>query len=409
MRQWISRGKRSDSVVVADAPFFHRARLEVLDQDVGAFQQAQQHRAAVGLADVERDGALVAVDADEVAGVVVVERRAPVAHLVALRRLDLDHVGAVVGQDHRAVRAAEHARQVDHLQAGQRARRTSPGPCPGPPAVCVASFIGLSAPCLPRQFSMAHGPAPDARDHASCFSTSPARYRLPQISTRAGRRVARQRTQRIGHVRSRPRDAARGLDDRLDRPRVVLARFRHGPQCGCKRNQRPQELGRILRLLHADDQMHRPIRPGPQMLGQRDAGAGIVAAIEPQFPVRRQQRGQPSVQALQPRRPLRRGDARGDRASGTARPEARNAAIAMPALSSWNAPGSDGGGRSRAPRRIAVAKPATRARRASRGRAAAPARRRAPPRPAAPPAPPPAARRSPPARRASGCRPSRRR
>ncbi len=109
--------------VVAETPLFHRSRLEVLDQDVGAFQQAQQHRLTLRLADVERDRALVAVDADEIAGVTFVERRAPVAHLVTLRRLDLDHVGAMIGQDHRAVRTAEDAGQVDDLQAGQRAGR----------------------------------------------------------------------------------------------------------------------------------------------------------------------------------------------------------------------------------------------------------------------------------------------
>ena len=56
-------------------PFFHRAWLEVLDQDVGAFQQAQQHGAACRFADVERDGALVAIDSDVVAGVILVKRR----------------------------------------------------------------------------------------------------------------------------------------------------------------------------------------------------------------------------------------------------------------------------------------------------------------------------------------------
>ena len=35
------------------------------------------------------------------------------------------------------------------------------------------------------------------------------------------------------------------------------------------------------------------------------AGAGIVPAVQPQLPVRRQQRGQPAMQALQPRRPFR--------------------------------------------------------------------------------------------------------
>ena len=114
---------RAQVLLVAQAPFLHGAGLEVFGQHVGAFEQAQQDLAAGGLADVERDRLLVAVDADEVAGVrLVAERRAPVAHLVALRRLDLDHLGAVVGQDHRAVGTAEHAGQVDDLDAGERTR-----------------------------------------------------------------------------------------------------------------------------------------------------------------------------------------------------------------------------------------------------------------------------------------------
>ena len=104
--------------VVADAPFVERARLEILDQDVGGLQHLHQHGAAAFGGEVEADRALVAVDADEIGRVLLVEGRAPVAHLVAGRRLDLDHVGAVVGEDLRAIGAAEHAREVDHAQAG---------------------------------------------------------------------------------------------------------------------------------------------------------------------------------------------------------------------------------------------------------------------------------------------------
>src|SRR3546814_9304573 len=50
----------------------------------------------------------------------LVEGRPPVAHLVALRRLDLDDVGAVVAEQLRAVRPAEHAGAVDDLEAGER-------------------------------------------------------------------------------------------------------------------------------------------------------------------------------------------------------------------------------------------------------------------------------------------------
>ena len=104
--------------VVADAPFVECARLEILDQDVGGLQHLHQHRASAVGSEVEPDRTLVAVDADEIGRVFVVERRAPVAHFVAGRRFDLDDVGAVVGEDLRAIGAAEHAREIDHAQAG---------------------------------------------------------------------------------------------------------------------------------------------------------------------------------------------------------------------------------------------------------------------------------------------------
>ena len=50
------------------------------------------------------------------------EGRPPVAHLVALRRLDLDHLGAVVAEHLGAVRAAEHASQIDDDEPCERAR-----------------------------------------------------------------------------------------------------------------------------------------------------------------------------------------------------------------------------------------------------------------------------------------------
>src|SRR3546814_13306454 len=81
---------------VAETPALHRAGLVVLDQHVGALEQPQQHLLALLRRQVEAERALVAVHAEVVAGVAaLVEGRPPVAHLVALRRLDLDDVGAV--------------------------------------------------------------------------------------------------------------------------------------------------------------------------------------------------------------------------------------------------------------------------------------------------------------------------
>ena len=116
-----ARKARLQRLLVPEAPFLERPGLEVLDQDVRLLEQSQQHLAAFRPREVEPERALVSVDADEVRGVAVLERRPPVAHLVALRRLDLHDLGAVIGEHLRAVRPAEHPRQVDDDEPGEGA------------------------------------------------------------------------------------------------------------------------------------------------------------------------------------------------------------------------------------------------------------------------------------------------
>ena len=107
--------------IIAETPFFQSTGLEVVDQDVGAFEQAQDHVAPLGLADVDGDGALVAVGAGKIGGKPVVEGRAPAARLVPLRRLDLDDLGAMVGQRLGAIGAAQHAAEVKDADSVKRA------------------------------------------------------------------------------------------------------------------------------------------------------------------------------------------------------------------------------------------------------------------------------------------------
>ncbi len=113
--------------VVADAEAVHDAGLRVLDERVRPFDEPQQRVAAVGGLEVEHDAALVAVDAGEVAAVrplaVLPRERPAVARHVPGRRLDLDHVRAEVGQQHRAERPGQRLRGVDDPQARQRAGR----------------------------------------------------------------------------------------------------------------------------------------------------------------------------------------------------------------------------------------------------------------------------------------------
>src|SRR6516225_2770501 len=131
--------------LVADAPRFHGARLEVLDQHVGAFEQPQQHLAAGWLGQIETDGALVAVDAYVVGGIAVMKRRSPIADLVAHRRLELDDVGAVIRNQLRCEGSAKYAREVDDFHAGKRATRCL-GTCR--PVRCLGHFSYPGASCI---------------------------------------------------------------------------------------------------------------------------------------------------------------------------------------------------------------------------------------------------------------------
>ena len=74
---------------------------------------------ACGALQVEHQAALVAVERGEAHALAVADRRRGAAH-VAARRLDLDHVGAHVGEQRAAQRAGDEVRQLDDADAGER-------------------------------------------------------------------------------------------------------------------------------------------------------------------------------------------------------------------------------------------------------------------------------------------------
>jgi hypothetical protein len=81
--------------------------------------------------EVERDAALVAVDHLEGRRGAADEGRAPAARVVALRPLDLDDIGAEGGEHLAGEGAGEVLRDLDDLDAGERAAgrwRSSPSP-----------------------------------------------------------------------------------------------------------------------------------------------------------------------------------------------------------------------------------------------------------------------------------------
>ena len=119
---WVALGER----FVGEAEALHDAGGEVLDEHVRLFGQAHDRLFAAGRLEVEHEAALVAVEAGVIAaegalGVVVGEGAGEAGHLAA-GRLDLDDVGAEVGEEHRAVGAGEGLGEVEDADAWRGGR-----------------------------------------------------------------------------------------------------------------------------------------------------------------------------------------------------------------------------------------------------------------------------------------------
>src|SRR4029077_4146085 len=69
--------------------------------------------------EIEHETALVAVERDKAHALVVADRRRRTTH-VALRRFDLDHVGAHVGEQRAGKRACDEIRELDDPNSRQR-------------------------------------------------------------------------------------------------------------------------------------------------------------------------------------------------------------------------------------------------------------------------------------------------
>ena len=100
-------------------------RREVLDQDVGVGQQLEQQLPALLRLDVEADAELVGVEVHERETALAVLEVARVgrdrARRVALGILDLDHLGAEVGEQLAGVGRGEEAAVLDDRDAFQQA------------------------------------------------------------------------------------------------------------------------------------------------------------------------------------------------------------------------------------------------------------------------------------------------
>jgi hypothetical protein len=115
--------------LIVEAEFGEPADLEILDQHVRARGKLAHDAAALLALEVELDRSLAAVGGVEIGSAEVAaagggdERRSPAAGVVAgALALDLDHIGAEVGQDLPGPRPGQDAGELQHAQAGQRTR-----------------------------------------------------------------------------------------------------------------------------------------------------------------------------------------------------------------------------------------------------------------------------------------------
>src|SRR5690606_39669374 len=104
----------------ANAPFFQRTWAEVFNHHIGLLDQLLDQFNAAFAFQVEGDGFLVATEtAPPERGAAVVEF-APAANRVAAGRLDLDHLGAEIGEQGAGKRASKQLAQFDNTNAGER-------------------------------------------------------------------------------------------------------------------------------------------------------------------------------------------------------------------------------------------------------------------------------------------------
>jgi hypothetical protein len=107
-----------------------RTDLEILDHDIALLRDGADQLLALDGRDVDGDGSLAAIDREEIAalpgGVALAipkKRRTPGARIVASARpLDLDDVGAEVGEHLRRPRRRHDAPEVEHANVRQRTR-----------------------------------------------------------------------------------------------------------------------------------------------------------------------------------------------------------------------------------------------------------------------------------------------
>jgi hypothetical protein len=107
--------------IVVQTEALGQSRGEVLDKDVGYFHQLANKLLPRRFLEVDDDRPFVPVAADVIRAFTSGERRSPGARIIAnIRTLHLDHVSALVPQDHSAIWSGQNPGQIENPVTTQR-------------------------------------------------------------------------------------------------------------------------------------------------------------------------------------------------------------------------------------------------------------------------------------------------
>ena len=139
--------------------------------------------------EVDGDRRLVAVHVEEVQEIALCKGRAHVARVVAqLRLLDLDHVGAKVGEDRRRVGRRQHLADFNHLHAFEHSRPRSGREPPSIVACNHSTIFGTFKAQNARRF-LIRCSLPGS--HAPCAQELDGAQELRKVKSGRGERLDR--------------------------------------------------------------------------------------------------------------------------------------------------------------------------------------------------------------------------
>ena len=118
---------------VVEAELGGQPRPEIGEHDIGPGDQRLDDARGGGMPEVEGKRVLAAIARDEVPRLAGRERQ-KLAGLVAGRRLDLDDVGAALGEELRAERDGDELAELDDLEPGERLLARHDGRKGAPPS-----------------------------------------------------------------------------------------------------------------------------------------------------------------------------------------------------------------------------------------------------------------------------------